>query len=179
MLAGFDLGGHVLPYMQRLADFANCLTTLAVREDFSMLCVATARSASSLAPPIEPGTHISIATTAMGRAYLASASRAERDRILKHLAKTKVGEWPVLERGLERSFREYARLGYCTTLEDWRKGHNGAAVPLYLKNFGRRVVLSCGGPAFQFSRDEISGRIGPFLLRIAGEVELSFERMRS
>lgn len=177
MLAGFDVGGHVLPYMQRLADFANSLVTLAVREDFSMLCLTAARSASSLAPPIDPGTHISIATTAMGRAYLASASRAERDRILEHLALTKPAAWPSLQRGLEKSFREYAKLGYCITLEDWRKGHNGAAVPLYLKNVGRRVVLSCGGPAFQFPRNEIFGRIGPFLLRIASEIELSFEKM--
>jgi DNA-binding IclR family transcriptional regulator len=177
MLAGFDVADHILPYMRRLGDLANALVTLAMCEDFSMVCVAAARSASSLAPPIEPGTHVSIATTAMGRAYLASASRSERDRIVKHLAKTKAASWKAMEKDLAATFREYAKHGYCTTIEGWRKGHNGVAVPLYLKNYGRRVVLSCGGPAFQLPREAIVERVGPSLLRVANEIEVSFEKL--
>ena len=177
MLAGFDVATHILPYMQRLGNLANALVTLAVCEDSSMVCVAAARSASSLAPPIEPGTHVSIATTAMGRAYLASASRSERNRILKYLAKTKASSWQTIVKDLEATYREYAKHGYCTTIEGWRKGHNGVAVPLYLKNYGRRVVLSCGGPAIQLSHEALTERVAPNLLRVANEIEVSFEKM--
>lgn len=177
MLAGYDVATHILPYMQRLGNQANALVTLAMCEDYSMVCVAAARSSSSLAPPIEPGTHVSIATTAMGRAYLASASRSERERILKYLAEAKPASWKSIEKDLEASYREYAKYGYCTTIEGWRKGHNGVAVPLYLKNYGRRVVLSCGGPTIQLPRQVISERVAPSLIRIANEIEVSFERL--
>jgi DNA-binding IclR family transcriptional regulator len=176
MLAGFDVRAHMLPYMQRLAEFANCVVTLAICEDFSMVAVDDVRSASTLLPPLEPGTHISIATSSMGRAYLASASRSERDRILNHLAKTKPGSWHTIEKDLEKTFKEYRKVGFCTAIDDWRKGMNAVAVPLYLKNFGRRVVLSCGGPASQLSSDSIHKRVGARLLRVANEIETSFEK---
>lgn len=177
MLAGFDVATRLLPHMQRLAETTDALVTLSTCVDSSMVCIAAARSAACLAPPIEPGTHLSVATTALGRAYLASASRSERDRLLKHLARAKASSWQALEKDLEACFREYARHGYCTTIDGWRKGYNGVAVPLYLKNYGRRVVLSCGGPAFQLPRDAITRQVGPAMLRVAGEIEVSFEKL--
>lgn len=112
MLAGFEVATHILPYMQRLAEATNALVTLSTCVDSTMVCVSAARSAACRAPSIEPGTHLSIATTALGRAYLASASRTERDRILKYLAKAKPTSWQGMQRNLEACFREYGKHGY-------------------------------------------------------------------
>jgi DNA-binding IclR family transcriptional regulator len=100
---------------------------------------------------LEVGVHVALDTSAMGRVYLASCSAMERKAILLHLAKSRKRD--VLEFGMvaAKAIDDYRRRGYCTSIHEWRKGVAGVAVPLYLKEFGRRMVLTCGGSVKQLT----------------------------
>ena len=120
--------------------------------------------------------HVSAFGTAMGRAYLASCGRLERVRILERATKRKPAQAESLEKLVSGAVSEYSRRGYCTTIEGWRRGQNGIAVPLYLKNYGRRLVLGCGGPSREVSPELVFGDLSRELLATANDIEIAFER---
>jgi len=149
--------------------------TLGAFEDYSIVCLASARGPRTSAPAAEPGMHVSGFATAMGRAYLAACGRLERQRIAAYAADRKPSAASELQKTIQAAVSEYGRRGYCTTIEGWRKGQNGIAVPLYLKNYGRRLVLGCGGPSLEVTPETIHGDLSVFLLDVANEIEVAFE----
>ncbi|NYT60839.1 IclR family transcriptional regulator [Alcaligenaceae bacterium] len=171
MLGGMALRPLVLPYMQRLADHSNSLVALATCEDYSMLIIESITSHNTLAQPLEVGAHVALDTSAMGRAYLASCSSAERNNILHHLATNRKRKPAELDQLAAKAIHDYRTHGYCTSIHDWRNGVTGVAVPLYLKNFGRRLVLTCGGSIKQLTTDHITNTIAPLLIKTAHEIE--------
>lgn len=171
MLGGMALRPLVLPYMRKLADHSNSLVALATCEDYGMLIMEVVTSSNTLAQPLEIGAHVALDTSAMGRAYLASCSAAERNKILRHLATNRKREPAELSRLAAKAIDEYRTQGYCTSIHDWRKGVTGVAVPLHLKNFGRRVILTCGGSIKQLTTDHIANTIAPLLIKTASEIE--------
>jgi DNA-binding IclR family transcriptional regulator len=177
MLGGMALRPLILPYMKELAERANSLVALATCEDYSMLIIEVVRSPNTLAQPLEVGSHVALDTSAMGRAYLASCSAAEQKKIVQHLANSRQRDAGELGMLTARAIDDYRSRGYCTSIHEWREGVTGVAVPLYLKNFGRRMVLTCGGSVRQLTTRHITDNIAPLLIRTAGEIEKTFERM--
>lgn len=176
MVAGYDIAERIRPFMQRLATTGNCLVTLGAYEDHSVICLASARGAHSKAPHVEPGMRVSAFSTGMGRAYLASCGRLERERILRQALSRRPEAAAELERSIARAVTEYGRRGYCTTIEGWRKGQNGVAVPLFLKRYGRRLMLGCGGPSREVTPEDVVGDLADAMLSVANEIEVLFER---
>ena len=176
MIAGYDIAERIRPFMQALATEGNCLVTLGAYEDHAIICLASARGPASRAPHVEPGMRVSAFSTGMGRAYLASCGRLERERILGQAIARRPEQAAELESSIARAVAEYGRRGYCTTIEGWRKGQNGMAVPLYLKRSGRRLMLGCGGPSREVTPEDVVGELATRMLSIANDVEVLFER---
>lgn len=175
MLGGMALGPFILPYMKELAERANSLVALATCEDYSMLIVQVVRSRNTLAQPLDVGSHMALDTTAMGRAYLASCSTAEQKKILQHLTKSSKRDAQELGIATAKAIDDYRDRGYCTSIHEWREGVTGVAVPLYLKDFGRRMVLTCGGSAKQLTTKHITDNVAPLLIKTANEIEHAFK----
>lgn len=178
MVAGYDVAAYLQPHMQRLANRFDCLVTLGAYENDSIVCLASAHGSTAGAPVVDPGMHVSAFRTAMGRAYLASCGRLERQRIIDRVARQRPTHARELEQTVQRAVNEYARRGYCSTIEGWRKGRNGLAVPLFLKGYGRRLVLGCGVDLRALAPESITGELSTFLLQIANDIEVAFERAR-
>lgn len=174
--AGDDIAGQLQPAMRRLALQHDCLVTLGAYEDASIVCLAGARGPSTQAPSVEPGMHVSVFSTAMGRAYLASCGRLERQRILDQAVRRKPAEAEALGKMVQSAVAEYSRRGVCTTIEGWRRGHNGIAVPLFLKQHGRRLTLGCGAPSRELTPERVFDGLSQALLATANEIEIAFER---
>ncbi len=178
MLGGMALRALTLPHMKALAERSNSLVSLATCENYSMLIIDVVMASKTLALPLEIGSHVSLDTSAMGRAYLASCSAAEQKAIMQHLAsdqKRNPDELRTMKARIQASFREQ---GYCTSIHEWRNGVTGVAVPLYLKHFGRRLVLSCGGSIRQLTPERIANHIAPALIHTASEIEKASEALR-
>lgn len=176
MVAGYDIATYLQPNMQSLATEMNCLVTLGAYEESSIVCLASARAPTSTAPAVASGMHVSAFGTAMGRAYLACCGHLERQRILERATRRKPDQAGELEKLVASAVSEYSKRGYCTTIEGWRRGQNGIAVPLYLRNYGRRLVLGCGGPSREVSPERVFGDLSVQLLAAANDIEVAFEQ---
>lgn len=174
--AGDDIAEQLQPAMRRLAIEHDCLVTLGAYEDASIVCLAGARGPSTLAPSVEVGMHVSVFSTAMGRAYLASCGQLERQRILDQAVLRKPSEAEALSKMVQSAVAEYTRRGVCTTIEGWRRGQNGIAVPLFLKQHGRRLTLGCGAPSRELTPERVFGALCQALLVTANDIEVAFER---
>lgn len=178
MTGGMLLRSLVAPYLQELARACKSHAALATCEDFSMLLLEVVSHEETRAQPMVVGSHMTLDSTAMGRAHLASCSDAERARIIAHLLDQRGRSKRELDTIVVTAREQYKRFGYCTSVDGWRTGVTGVAVPLFLKNFGRRIVLTCGGVTSQMPEDEVLQDFGKRLVTAAKAIEEASGQLR-
>lgn len=132
------------PMMQALAEEQGLTVSMGMRDGAHMIYVERVRSSAPVVLQQDIGTRIPIATTALGRAYLAGLPAAERAALLEELRATSpAGGWPAVNKGVERELERHRRKGYCFG-GAWDPEITGVAVPLALP--GRTLLsLSCAG----------------------------------
>ena len=173
MLARLDVRDLSRPLMQELADFSKAMVSRGSRDRLSMIYIGNARSSSALTLSLDVGSRIPIATTAMGRAYLAAITEGERDDIMQRIRELDEVAWPAIRKGIERALTEYGELGCATSLGEWQADVNAIAVPLCPGSGLPPMAINCGGPAFTLSRDFLLGEVRPRLIRLVRRLEAS------
>lgn len=162
-----DLRAIARPYLGELAEFAGAASFLAVRDGPDVVLVETARARSAVVLlRSEVGTRLSLATSALGRAWLASLGDAALARVLGELAAFHGPAWPKLRKGLARALAETRRAGCCVSIGDWHADINTAAVPLRTAE-GELMAINCGGPAFALSERRLRDAVVPRLVATA------------
>lgn len=156
------------PLMQTLADAARVSVSMGVQDGTSMVYVENCRSHAAITLSVDVGGRLPMATTAMGRAFLAAASDAEREYLMERLQLEHPDNWETLHAGIERERLRYQRHGYCVSLGEWYDDVHAVAVPLLPADGSRAVVLSVGGAAYQLSAAMIENDIGPRLVTVVG-----------
>ena len=111
-----------------------------------------------------------LATSAMGRAYLAGLTDRERtpliDQIIRKYPDDKAAAWCAASSGRSK---EIEKRGFCLGIGDWRKDVNGAERRWRCRT-GRAVyALNCGGPAYLLKARDIEESYGPRLVEIASK----------
>jgi len=138
-----------------------------------MIYIDVARSATPLTVALDLGSRIPVATTAMGRAYLARCAEAERDGILDQIRAQDASAWPVLRAGIEKNLRDYAKLGCSTSFGEWQKEVNSIGVAFDPGGGRPPMAINCGGPAFTLGREFLLQTARPELIAIARQLEAS------
>lgn len=159
------------PLMQSLADATQTLVSLATRERLAMIYLENCRGANNVTLRVAVGTQLPLATTSVGRAFLAGLPPAERDFLLEQLARREGADWPAQWQAVERELRRHAALGYCLSLGEWKRDTNAAATPLRLPGNGDLLVLSIGGPAFNVTERILEEDLAPRLVALARHVK--------
>ncbi|WP_232314862.1 IclR family transcriptional regulator [Oceanibaculum pacificum] len=172
MLAGLDIRDRARPLMQELADQANASVALGSRDRLSMVYLECCRGQGAVTLRLDVGSRVPIATTAMGRALLASLPEAERAYLLGLMRDRFPDEFPKLEQGVERAIRDIETRGFCLSLGDWQGDVHAAAVPLLAADRSAVFGLNCGGPSFLLSPRKLEEEIGPRLVEIAKQLTL-------
>ena len=171
MLARMDMRQLARPLMQELADSSQAMVSLGMRDRLSMIYVENCRSESALTLSLDVGSRIPLATTAMGRAYLALCSDSERDDLLERIRELDEVAWPRLRDGIDKSLAQYRELGCCSSFGEWQKDVNAIAIA-FRPPGGRSVMaINCGGPGFNLSPDFLLGEIRPQLLVLASRMQ--------
>ncbi|NEX60771.1 IclR family transcriptional regulator [Noviherbaspirillum galbum] len=166
MLSRLDIRQYARPYMQELADFSRTSVSLGMRDRLSMIYIENCRSQAALTLRLDVGARIPIAITAMGRAYLAVTSAAERSDILERVRELDDMKWPAIVDGVNRAVEEYHTLGCCTSFGDWQPDVNAIAVAFKPDNGSSILSINCGGPAFNLSPEYLLGEVKPKLLEL-------------
>jgi len=170
LVAQMDVRRVARPLMQALAEHTGASVNLGLRDRLSMVYVDTYRSAATLPVQLEAGSHIPLAATSMGRAYLCALPEPERRALLDQLRRADPSAWPQVKKGVERALRDFQAHRLCFSLGDWRPEIHAVAAPLVSPDDGEVLVFSCSGAAFQLGRERLVEEIGPRLLNLVGNV---------
>lgn len=186
--AGYRLDPHILtlgfpvlarlgvrqlarPMMQALSQDEGLTVSMGMRDGLHMIYIDRVRSSAPVVLEQDVGTRIPIATTALGRAYLAGLPAAERSALLAELrASVLSGGWSAVKKGVDRELERHRAKGYCFG-GAWNPEVTGVAVPLDLP--GRTLLaLSCAGARADLTEARLA-TIGERLKRLVRRLSLA------
>ena len=169
-ISNVDIRRVARPIIEEIVAIGNVHVALTIRDKLMILAVETWEGKSLVGLRLAPGARMPIATTAGGKAYLATIAEAEREAILDQVRKQHGDEWPRIRRSVEEASREVERNGYCLSLGEWQSDINGAGAGIRLPN-GSVYALALGGPAYLVSREQLRSESGPMLAAAARRIE--------
>lgn len=176
MLTRLDVRKVARPLMQDLASFSNVTVSLGVRDRLSMIYVEHCRSAAALTLTLDVGSRVPIATSAIGRAWLAAVAEREREAVMDQVHELDDMAWPAIERGIRQSFRDYAQLGVTCSFGDWQKDVNGIARAFDPGNGLPMMAINVGGPSFTVSPDFLLQQVRPRLIELVDRLQDTLPR---
>lgn len=175
-LAGMDIRQMARPLMQELADYSDVAVSLGSHDQTSMIYIESCRGKGALTIRLQVGSRIPVATTAMGRAFLAAIPEEQRAPILDEVRRRRPEDWPRIKTGLERAMTEYARRGFTMSVGDWQSDVHAVGVAVTNPVTGEVMALNCGGAAFLLPRERLEGDLGPRLVGVARKIEAALGR---
>lgn len=172
-VTGTDSRALARPHMQRIADRSRAACALGQCHAQEMLYVENCRGRDApFTLGLEVGSRIPLATTAMGRAYLAGLDPAARKAALKNLARRQGSGWKQVSARLERALDHYARDGFVLSIAEWAPEINAVAVPIVFPGASEVMSLNCGGAASLLPEARLRRDIGPLLLEAKRHLEV-------
>jgi DNA-binding IclR family transcriptional regulator len=175
-LAGMDIREVARPLMQELADYSDVAVALGSFDHTSMIYIKICRGRGALTIRLDIGSRIPVATTAMGRAYLAAISAEKRAAILEQVRSRHPQDWPRIQAGLEQALDDSARTGFTLSVGEWQSGVNAVAAAVRLPDSDTVMGLNCGGAAFLLPRERMKDDLGPRLVQLAQRIETALGR---
>jgi len=177
MLSRLDMRQLARPLMQELADFSRSMVSLGMRDRLSMIYIENRRSQTALTLSLDVGSRIPIASTAMGRAYLAIISESERTDILERVRELDEILWPKIRDKVERALDDFATYGCCTSFGDWQPDVNAIALAFRPADGTAPLSINCGGPAFHLSPEYLLKEARPRLQELVERLRRTQEAM--
>ena len=129
-LASFDARRVIAPKMQQFAEAHGVSVSLAVREGLDMMYLETVRSRARVTVQLSVGSRVPLATTAIGRAYLAAMPAAERNTLMPALAVQYGADWPQIAASLDAALADYQQRGYCSSFGEFQPEVFAVAAPV-------------------------------------------------
>lgn len=177
-IARMDFRSYVRPHMQEIADVARSSCALGDCHGLEMIYVESCHGRGApFTLGLDVGSRIPLATTAMGRAYLAGLDEAARSALLSRLAQGEPKGWPALRHGIDRALEGYAARGFVLSINEWMPEINAVGVPLVFHDTGGVMALTCGGAASLLPRALLEREIGPLLVAARHMLELMSRRI--
>jgi IclR family transcriptional regulator, positive regulator for flagellar biogenesis len=164
-LGGLDVRGAARPHLVALAESTGASSLLGVRDGEEMLVIEAARSRSAVASlAADIGTRMALASSALGRGWLAGVDAPTRSAVLAQLKRQR-GRIAI-DADFEAMLDESRTQGYALSLGDWHPAINAVAVPVRTPS-GEIITLNCGGPSFVMPAERLREVGIPALLRTA------------
>lgn len=176
MMSRMDVRQIARPLMQELAAFAGASVSLGTRDRLSMIYVEHCRAQTTLTVSTDVGSRFPFATSAMGRAYLATVEEEERSAIVLALRAQGEGDWPGIQAAIERATQDHDQLGVTCSFGDWQKDVNGIGRAFRPGGGLPRMAISCTGPSSRLSRDFLLDKVRPRLIELTQRVEALLPR---
>ncbi len=169
-LGGSWLRDIVQPRIQELADACGdgVLVALGGRDEMSMTYIACARSVGVISLQLNVGSRISLARSAMGRAYIAGCSAAEREKILSAIReRTPPEDVDRILSEIEEARAQIAERGFYASIGAWKSDVNAVSVPYVPPDASSPpMAFNLGGPAYLLPRKKLVNDFGPRLVEL-------------
>lgn len=176
MLTRLDVRKIARPLMQELANFSQAAVSLGVRDKLSMIYVEHCRGPAALTVTLDLGSRMPVATSAIGRAWLAAAPADERDAVMQQVRELDDLAWPALERGIAQAQRDHAQLGVACSFGEWQKDVNGIARAFDPGNGLPMMAINVGGATTTLPQPFLMDEVRPRLIALVNELESTLPR---
>jgi DNA-binding IclR family transcriptional regulator len=170
-IVSIPLRAQARPMLQALADQVRGAASIGVAMGLDLVYVETcAYKRGTLARP-DVGALRSVATTAMGRAWLYSLNDKARNAALRQLKAERPDEMARCAAGIKESLELQARRGFAVNFGDAGMGVQGVALASRLRQGTRELIFNCAVPGSQIDAKELVGRVGPRLVELVRQCE--------
>jgi DNA-binding IclR family transcriptional regulator len=174
ILARIPIRQVARPQMNKLAEMLGCSVSMGIRDRLSIVYVETSRSSAMFAPQFSDiGLRHPIAVSSIGHAYLAACGESEREAILNEIRVKTPDHWNRYRQLIERSLKDFARLGFCMLQQDIHPDVCAVGVPLKRLLDGELVVFNCVLNVVQVKKGSLETEIGPRLAAMVRTLEFS------
>jgi DNA-binding IclR family transcriptional regulator len=171
-LGGLSIRDVARPMMQALADRIGCSVSIGVPDHGTMIYIEHCRGPGLLHIGIEIGSHIDMAMSAMGRAYLANLDPVAREILLDGMCPSGPSGDTVRAR-VHRSVEQFRSHGYVTLAGEWKEEIHSVGVPLTLRGL-QPYAVNCVGPA-QLLRGDFLQEVGRDLVDLTARIRRAVE----
>lgn len=163
-----DVREMLRPHLLGVANLAGAKVNLGVRNGLEIVVIDSVRPRNAvILSYIEIGARMDLASSAAGRAYLASMDEEARQAVMEELREAGGSSWRSTAARLADAFQEYGELGYCTSFGEWHPEINAIGVALR-GPAGEGYAINCGGPVYKLTPAFLRQQVAPALLRVAG-----------
>jgi len=170
-LRSFDFRQQARQHLAELAEAAGANVHLGVRDGLDVVLIDTVRPRTALIlSRMDVGSRMAIATSALGRAYLAALPPEQRVALLDELRAASGDRWPQVKARLDEALAECARVGYCSSFGEWHPEINALGFSLHGPR-GELYGVSVGGPAYTLPRELMLEKVAPKLLQTQRAIE--------
>lgn len=157
--------------MQKLALSQDVTVALASRDRSSMIVVDAFNANSLSSLHLEAGSRLPIATTAIGRAFLAGLNPDERAFFFEVLSnKHGAEQWADLMPKIEEAIGQVEQRGFCYVEDDWHHGMRAVGAPLKSMTGQPLKSMLCGAPSFAVTREKLETELGPQLAHMCRQL---------
>ena len=171
VLGRFDVRDLARPLMQELADATGTSVALGARQRLSMVVVEVCKGNAVLSLNMEVGMRLPLATSAIGRAFLAVCSETERADLLDQLRELDHLAWPALKQGIDKALTMHSQVGVCASFSEWQPDVNGIALGFRPGNGLPPMAINCGAPSFKVSPEYLLNEVRPRLVALVRRIE--------
>jgi DNA-binding IclR family transcriptional regulator len=164
-LNDLDMRAVLRPHLLGVANLAGAKVNLGIRSGLEVVIVDSIRPHTAMILSyLEIGSRMDLATSAAGRAYLASLDDDDRAALGDDLRRHHGSAWRSLSRQLDDAVAEYRSTGFCSSFGEWHPDINAIGA-VALGQAGERFLVSCGGPVHKHTPDFLRQQVAPALLR--------------
>lgn len=152
--------------MQILADRFEGAVSVGVTMDLDVVYVETCAHEQGTLKRPGVGAVRGIVETAMGRAWLAQLTAADRNRFLARARQERPDEYERSTEGLKDSIANYAKRGFSINMGDAGLGVLAVGVASNIRYGPRRLLFNCAVPGYRARPDDLRKSIGPSLVQL-------------
>ncbi|MEJ1181205.1 IclR family transcriptional regulator [Pseudarthrobacter sp. CCNWLW217] len=162
--------GTAMPVLRRVTAQTGEATILSVRDGHHHLTVNKVDGPQMFRVTSDPGHLGSLHTTAVGKALVAFAEDAERERLLEELDLEPLTERSITDRDVFRAeIDKVRRQGFAVMDEENETGMRAVAVPLFNSQGHAFASLATAVPVFRLSLEALIAHV-PLLQEAAAEL---------
>lgn len=153
--------------MLELAQQVRGTVAIAIRDRLDMVCIEVSRFGLRAGHPIDVGRTYSMCGTAVGRAYLAACSPAERQALLNQIQVKAPADWARYKDRMLRSLADYPALGCCTSVGEVYADVQAVAVPLGRVDRGELAAMNVSFQRRSLDERWLLEEVAPRLIGLA------------
>lgn len=162
LLANMAIRQLARPLMSELAESIQGSVSMGIRDQLNIIYVETSRHRSIFNTRMSDiGLSVSMAGSAIGRAYLCGCKPETREMLLNQIRIKEPKEWEKYRDSIDKAMEDYKKHGFCTSKGEIISDVYGAGVPLENDEL---VVFNCVVHSYQCKGDSLTTEIGPRLL---------------